>query len=163
MSSQSHQLHEGIQFIAENTMADCSMPFLDTLGIPQPDGSLTMTVFRKPTHTDQNLQWDTHHVISAKYSKTSSLPHRDKAVSSFTRHLEQEHLQNFMNRCKYPTWAWNRIKSKIRAPNHLEVSHKGTRQSTRNSSNSNKQRGYIVVPYTKDLSKVSKLFAENMG
>ena len=61
----------GIQFTAENTREDGSMSFLDTLVIPQPDGNLTTTSFRKPTHTDQYLQWDSPHVISAKYSVIS--------------------------------------------------------------------------------------------
>ena len=42
---------------AENIKADSSMPFLDTLVISQSDGCLITTVFRKPTHTDQYLQW----------------------------------------------------------------------------------------------------------
>ena len=132
-----NSVDEGIQFTAENTRADGSMPFLDTLVIPQPNGSLTTTVFRKPTHTDQYLQWDIHHAISAKYSVISTLLHRAKAACSTTQHLheEQEHLQNVLTRCKYPMWAFNRIKSKIRALNHPEESNKGTEQSTRNRSN----------------------------
>ena len=123
------------------------MPFLDTLIIPQPDGSLTTTVFRKPAHTDEYLQWDSCHAISAKYSMINTQLHRAKAGCSTTQHLEdeQEHLQNVLTRCKYPTWTLNRIRSKIRAPNHPEESHKGNKQSTRNS---NRQRGYIMVPYT---------------
>ena len=56
------------------------MPFLDTLVILQPDGTLATSVYRKPTHTDQHLQWDRHHNISAKYSVMNTLHHRAKAV-----------------------------------------------------------------------------------
>ena len=72
-----NSIDEGIQFTAENTRADCSMPFLDTLVIPQPDDSLTTTLFRKPTHTDQYLQSDSYHAISVKYSmiKLYAQPH----------------------------------------------------------------------------------------
>ena len=89
-----------------------------------------------------------HHTV------ISTLLHRAKAACSTTQHIqvEQEHLQNVLTRCKYPTWALNRIKSKLRAPHHPKESNKGTKQSTSNSSNSNKQRGYTVVPYTKGLS-----------
>ena len=100
------------------------MPFLDTLVIPKPGGSLTTTVFRKPTHTDQYLPWESHHAISAKYSVASTLLYRVRAVCSTIQHLqeEQEHLQNVLTRCKYPMWALNRIKGKIRALNHPEES-----------------------------------------
>ena len=59
-------IEEDIQFTAENIRADGSMPFLDTLVTPQADGSMLTTVYRKPTHTNQYLQWDCHHAISAK-------------------------------------------------------------------------------------------------
>ena len=48
-----YSIDEGIQFTVENTKADGSMPFLDTMVIPQSDGSLATTVFRRPTHIDQ--------------------------------------------------------------------------------------------------------------
>ena len=35
-----------------------SMPFIDILIIPNEDGSLSTTVYRKPPHTDLYLQWD---------------------------------------------------------------------------------------------------------
>ena len=47
-----------IQFTAENAKPYGSIPFLDTIVTPQPDGSLKTTVFRKPTHTDMYLHWD---------------------------------------------------------------------------------------------------------
>ena len=111
-------IDEGIQFTAENTKADGSMPFLDTLVIPQSEGSLITTAFRKPTHTDHYLQWDSCHAISAKCSLISTLFHRAEAVCSTLHHLheEQEHLQKVLTRCKYPGWALNRMENKISAP-----------------------------------------------
>ena len=40
---------------------------------PEADGSLSITVYRKPTHTDQYLQWDSHHHLTAKFSVINSL------------------------------------------------------------------------------------------
>ena len=65
------------------------MPFLDTLVIPQSDGSLLTTVYRKPTHTKKYLQWDRYHAISAKYSVISTLFHRAKDVCSTKEQLEE--------------------------------------------------------------------------
>ena len=41
-----------IQFTKEDSRPDGSMPFLDILITPREDGSLSTTVYRKPTHTD---------------------------------------------------------------------------------------------------------------
>ena len=43
------------RFPVESTRADGSMPFLDTLVMTQPDGTLATTVYGKPTHTDLHL------------------------------------------------------------------------------------------------------------
>ena len=61
-------IEEKIQFTAENTKADGSLPFLDTLVTVKEDGSLSTSIYRKPTHTNQYLQWDSHHSIANKYS-----------------------------------------------------------------------------------------------
>ena len=40
-----------IHFTTEDARTDGSIPFLDTIVMPQPDGSLLTLVYRKPTHT----------------------------------------------------------------------------------------------------------------
>ena len=45
-----------IRFTVEGNKEDGSIPFLDTIVKPEADGSLSITVYRKPTHTDQYLQ-----------------------------------------------------------------------------------------------------------
>ena len=55
-----------IQFTTEKTRPDGSMPFLDTLVKPEQNWTMSITVYSKPTHTDQYLQWDSHHNFSAK-------------------------------------------------------------------------------------------------
>ena len=89
-------IDKSIQFTVENTRANGSMPFVYTLVIPQPDDSLTNTVHRKPTHTDQYLHWDSHHAISARYSVVSTIHHRAKAICSTTQHLQKDRLQEFL-------------------------------------------------------------------
>ena len=61
-----------IRFTVEDNKEDGSIPFLDTIVKPEADGSLSITVYRKPTHTDQYLQWDSHHHLSA--NSVSSKP-----------------------------------------------------------------------------------------
>ena len=63
-----NSIHQNIKFTCEEVRDDGSMPFLNILITPEEDGSLSTSVFRKPTHTDLYLQWDSHHTISSKYS-----------------------------------------------------------------------------------------------
>ena len=57
-----------ITSIPTDSLQSRSLPFLDTLVSVDSNGSLITTVFRKPTHMDQYLHWDSHHSITNKYS-----------------------------------------------------------------------------------------------
>ena len=71
-----------IQFTSDDAKPDGSLPFLNTIVLPQPDNSLLTSVYRKPTHTDLYLQWDSHHHLSAKFSVINTLRHRNRTVCS---------------------------------------------------------------------------------
>ena len=105
-----------IQFTSKDSKPSGSMPFLDMLITPTEDGRLNTTVYRKPTHTDMYLKWDSHHPFSSKYSVVGTLHHRAKTICSSSDMLqkEEEHLSRVLTRCKYPTWAINRVKMKMR-------------------------------------------------
>ena len=77
-----NSVDNNIQFTAEEPGPDGSLPFLDILISPDEDGRLVISVYRKPTHMDQYLQWDSHHPISAKYRVVGTLYHRAKTISS---------------------------------------------------------------------------------
>ena len=77
-----NSIEEKILFTAENTKADGSLPFLDTLVTVKEDGSLSTSIYRKPTHTNQYLQWDSHHSIANKFSVINSLIHRANNIYS---------------------------------------------------------------------------------
>ena len=61
-----NNIDPAIRFTVEGNLENGSIPFLDTLVKPEADNSLSITVYHKPTHTDQYLQWDSHHNLSAK-------------------------------------------------------------------------------------------------
>ena len=73
-----------IKFTVEGNQKNGAIHFLDTLVQPQPDNSLSIKVYCKPTHTDQYLQWDNHHNLSAKYSVIGTLTHSAKTVCTTT-------------------------------------------------------------------------------
>ena len=66
----------------EDNKEDRSIPILNTIVKPEADGTLFIIVYRKPTHTDQYLQWDGHHHLSAKFSVLHTLSHRASTVCS---------------------------------------------------------------------------------
>ena len=141
-----------IQFTSEDSKPDGSIPFLDSLVIPQSDGSIMTTVYRKPTHTDMYLHWDSYHHLSVKYSVINTLTHRAKTVCSTKQLLtkEEDHLYNALRRCKYPLWAWNRTNTK-------------KKQKKNNQGTNNTKKSYIVVPYMKGLGETCKNICRRYG
>ena len=55
-----NQQHPSIRFTME-TENNNKTAFLHTLVTREPDGKLVSSVYRKPTHTDQYLAYDSHH------------------------------------------------------------------------------------------------------
>ena len=69
-----------IKVNVKGNQEDGAIPFLDTLVKPKANNSLSITVYHKPTHTDQYLQLDSHHNLSAKYRVIVTLTARTKVV-----------------------------------------------------------------------------------
>ena len=140
-----------IQFTVEPTQQG-SLPFLDTLVTIQPDNTLSTSVYRKPTHTDQYLHWDSIHHITAKQSVYNTLAHRAKTVSSTQDLLDKEllHIKTALNHCQFPNWALNQWEHKFKHPNQVSNdNHNNINNSTSNNNqdSNNKYRTSIVVPY----------------
>ena len=106
-----------IQFTVEPTQQG-SLPFLDTLVTVQPDNTFNTSVYRKPTHTDQYLHWDSNHHITAKQSVYNTLAHRAKTVSSTQDNLQKEltHIKTALHHCQFPSWALNQWEHKFNQP-----------------------------------------------
>ena len=113
-----NSINDNIQFTSEEPCEDGSIPFLDMLITPDEKDRLKTTVSRKPTHTDQYLHWDSHHTLPSKYSMIGTLFHRAKTICSDPHQLqkEEQHLYKSLKRCKYPTWALNRVKLRNQEP-----------------------------------------------
>ena len=75
-------IDDNIHFTCEEAGEDGSIAFLDMLVTPDEDGRLNTTVYRKATHTDQYLHWDSHHAITSKYSVVGTLFHRARTICS---------------------------------------------------------------------------------
>ena len=142
-----------IQFTTEDAKTDGSIPFLHTIVMLQPDNSLLTSVYRKPTHTDLYLDWNSHHHLSVKFSVINTLQHRAKTVCS-NHHLlkeEEDHLNRALKRCKYPEWALTRANIKQKKKTST---NQGTTKNTNKTGSNNKS--YIVVPYIQGMGESFK-------
>ena len=112
-----------MKFTVKGNQENGAIPFLDTLVKPEADNSLSIMVYCKPTHTDQYLQWDSHHSLSAKYSVMGTLIHMAKSVCTTTGLLDKElqHLKEALVRCNYPRWAMNKVQNKVINGNWEEI------------------------------------------
>ena len=99
-----------------------TLPFLDTIVKPEVDNTLSPTVYRKPTHTDQYLQWDSHQSLVPKYSDISTLIHKARTVCTKPELLNQDiqHLRKTFTECKYPKWALVKIERRFISNNQEE-------------------------------------------
>ena len=154
-----NSINPKIQFTCEKTREDGSMPFLDILVTPEDDGSLKTSVFRKTTHTDLYLQWDSHHTIPSKYSVACTLFHRASTVCSTPQQLqeEEENLFRALTKYKYPTWAIKR--ARIRSQNFNNNKTRRTKQTGQKE----KKNLYMVVPYHQGLSERIKRSCNKFG
>ena len=57
-----------------------SLAFLDTLTVIKPDGNLDIKIYRKPTHTDQYLNFSSNHPVQQKLGVIQTLYHRANTV-----------------------------------------------------------------------------------
>ena len=152
-----------IRFTVEDNKEDGSIPFLDTIVKPEADGGLSITVYRKPTHTDQYLQWDSHHHLSAKFSVIQTLSHRASTVCSDPELLqkEKEHLRKALTKCNYPKWALDKVEKRLNKPTR-QVNDGGS-NSAQTANQGVQSKGHIVIPYTQGLCESIKRICGRYG
>ena len=152
-----------IRFTVEDNKEDGSIPFLDTIFKPEADGNLSITMYRKPTHTDQYLQWDSHHHLSAKFSVIQTLSHRTSTVCSKPELLqkEKEHLRKALTNCNYPKWALDKVEKRLNRSTR-QVNDGGT-NSAQPANHEVKNKEHTVIPYTQGLCESIKKICGRYG
>ena len=96
-------IEASIQFTVEEE-TDNTLPFLDTKITHHIDGSLTTTVFRKSTHTDRYLDFQSHHPLAHKVSVARTLFHRAEKICTDVpdREKEKKHVAQALHNNGYP-------------------------------------------------------------
>ena len=133
--------HPRIKFTTE-TQQNGKIAFLDTEVCVTEEGKVKVKVYRKATHTDQYLQWDSHHHISQKLGIITTFRHRIKTIVTEEKDREEEenHVARALRRCGHPKWSLNKKRRK-REPKKTDNSEEEERAST------------ITIPYVKGVSE----------
>ena len=151
-----------IKFTVEDNIEDGSIPFLDTIVKPEADGTLSITVYRKPTHTDQYLQWDSHHHLSAKFSVIHTLSHTAQTVCSKPELPQKEKA---LTKCKYPKWALDKVEKRLNRSTSEDIDGANNQGTTAAQpvTNEGKNKGHNVIHYTQGLCESIKKICGRHG
>ncbi|XP_072025169.1 uncharacterized protein [Amphiura filiformis] len=124
--------------------------FLDTLIVKKPDGSIKLLVYRKKTHTDQYLHFQSHHPLQHKLSVIRTLMDRkDKVITEEEdKRMEESKIKEALKLCGYPEWAFKDVDKK--KPPKKEPSQSTT-------------RGMVVLPYKEGLSQRARRIFNKHG
>ena len=103
-----NSIDENIEFTREDEV-ERTIPMLDAKTSRESDGSLSFTVYRKPTHTDHYLQFSSHQPLQHKLGVIRTLKHRCETICSTEEAKLQEiqHLQKVLSVSGYTKDAWN--------------------------------------------------------
>ena len=135
---------------------DGQLPFLDTLVKRQSDGSLQVSVYRKPTHTDQYLAFDSYHPLEHKLSVVRMLFHRAETVviTPEDKDSELKHVKTALKCCGYhEEWSFKRacVKKNKSTPDK------------QNSTSNTKSKINVVIPFVQGLSEKIKCVYSQCG
>ena len=130
-----NSVEPAIQFTREEEV-DNSLPMLDTLTTRNPAGQLSFTVYRKPTHTDQYLQFDSNQPLQHKLGVIRTLHHRCMTLCSTeeSKLKEIDHLKKVLSVSGYTKSAW--ATATRPKPPHVPT-----------DPSVNKKKGHISLPY----------------
>ncbi|CAI2738566.1 unnamed protein product, partial [Dicrocoelium dendriticum] len=145
---------EGIQFTME-LEKERQLPFLDVLVTRTMEGELQTSVYRKGTHTDQILNFNSNHPKCHKVSCVRTLFRRVQTHCSTTeaKQMEEKHLLKCFQLNGYP-------RSFIRrCLNHNNVNIQPTTTTTAAAATTNTTttttEKRVVLPYMKNISEMA--------
>jgi hypothetical protein len=102
-------VHEKIKWTYEREL-NSHIDMLDLTILRQQDGTLEFDVFRKPTHTNQYISWDSDQPLVHKGSTIRSLTRRAHLIPTGLQRQEAElaRVHQALHLNGYPPWAIRR-------------------------------------------------------
>ena len=120
---------------------------LDTKSCRAEGGSLEVKVYRKKTHTDQYLNFESNHPLHHKLGVVRTLLDLNDAITTKDEEKvkEEEHIRGALSKCGYPDWAVDRVKKQRSQPKD--------KSSEKEKSSTKSLPGSISLPYVAGLSE----------
>ena len=130
-----NQIHPSIKFTREEEQ-NLSIAVLDTRITRSPQGTLSFTVYRKATHTDQYLQFNSNQPLQHKLGVVRTLNHRCKSICSSKEAMdkETEHIKKVLSVSGYTKSAW-------------ATANKKKNPTMPADNNKTRNKGSITLPY----------------
>jgi len=74
-----------------------------------------LQIDRKPTHTDQYLNFCSHHLIEHKLHVMRMLLERSQSLvsDSHDRQLKDAHVEKALRSCGYPQWTFRKVRDQM--------------------------------------------------
>lgn len=103
-------------------------------------------MYRKPTHTDQYLNFQSHHPIQHKLGVVRTLMDRCNRIvtEEQDRKEEEAHIISALKKCGYPDWTFNTVKKQM---------NKSTDKTKTDKPNDEKCKGLVILPYVQGVSE----------
>ena len=146
-----NSIDPNIQFTVE-IENNGSIAFLDTKTSRLSDGTLSVTVYRKPTHTDRYLDYSSHHHAQHKRSVAKTRLDRANIIPSTLREksLEAQHVFSALKANGYPLQL---LKSCNVNHNRSARPTDAQQQQEEQQQHREQERGTVVLPYVQGLSE----------
>ena len=142
-----NSINSKIKFTIEPPNEQGAIPFLDTF--PRPlDNKIIISVYRKPTHMDRYLDFNSNHPKSAKRAVVRALTDRAKNVCSSPELPAEgmDHLGKVFKYNNYPQWMINQHGRNYPQDKLIDLE----------TGNEVKKSIFISAPYFPGLSKSFK-------
>ena len=133
--------------------------YLDLNLARKPDGTISFTIFRKPTHTEKYLDYDSNHPIEHKSSVVRTLLHRAFTLCDI-EHRQQEvnHISDALQNNGYPKSLIKKHEQKL-VSKFNDTNHQRNNDPTSNDPISDGKQPYVSIPYIPGVSeRISRVF-----
>jgi hypothetical protein len=152
------EFHNHLNSVNPHLQFTCEMeengrlPFLDTVTIRR-NGVVHVDVYRKATHTDKYLHYDSHHPVQHKQSVVNTLLDRADSIPSSKkgRRRERKHVFKVLRENGYPLKFLRACDSKRKSAYQKEKKENDN-SSVDNNNNAN-ESGFVVLPYIKGVTE----------